>query len=107
MSLELTNPRTRAISGAEFLLAAAIVILHNVWHVVPNEVPILVVLALVSFKLRDGNFRAIDLRSPAMQEAHWSWTKTILVALAAAVLRIVLGAGWGSVSAHFSPPVNG
>lgn len=38
----------RAISLAEFLLGGAIVIGHNVYHVIPNEVPILVVLGLIS-----------------------------------------------------------
>jgi hypothetical protein len=38
----------------EVLLGAAIVIGHNVFHVVPNEVPILVVLGLISIRLRTG-----------------------------------------------------
>jgi hypothetical protein len=39
---------------AEFLLGGAIVIGHNVYHVIPNEVPILVVLGLISLRVRVG-----------------------------------------------------
>jgi membrane protease YdiL (CAAX protease family) len=74
----------RWISFGEFLLGSAIVIGHNVYRVVPNEVPILFVLALISFRLRDG-WSALGL--------HWpvSWRRTILIALGAAVLRILVG----------------
>ncbi len=47
---------SRLLSATEFLLGAAVVIGHNVFHVVPNEVPILVVLGLVSFRVRNGGF---------------------------------------------------
>ena len=46
----------RLLSATEFLLGAAVVIGHNVFHVVPNEVPILVVLGLVSFRVPNGVF---------------------------------------------------
>jgi membrane protease YdiL (CAAX protease family) len=74
----------RWFSLAEFLLGAAIVIAHNVYHTVPNEVPILFVLGLISLRVRDGGWGFIAL--PA------SWRRTILWALAAAALRIILGA---------------
>lgn len=95
------------LSGSEFLLGAAIVIGHNVYHKVPNEVPILFVLGLISLMVRDGELtsklrrasskmravllaiadglRSIGLRRPA------SWQRTVLVALVAAATRIVLG----------------
>jgi membrane protease YdiL (CAAX protease family) len=76
----------RAVSALEFLIGAAVVIGHNVYHVVPNEVPILVVLALVSFRLRNGGLAAMGLRRPR------SWTRLVLIALAAATLRVVLAA---------------
>lgn len=101
------STKRRWLSGAEFLLGAAIVIAHNVYHKLPNEVPILFVLAFISLTVRDGKlavgfqsagsklrailtatangFRSIGLRRPA------SWTRTLLVALTAAGSRIVLG----------------
>jgi len=79
------SPAFRWGSAAEFLLGASIVIAHNVYHRVPNEVPILFVLALLSFRLRDGNWGVLGLKRPA------SWRNTILIALAAAALRLLLG----------------
>jgi uncharacterized protein len=93
--------RQRYLSLAEFLMGAVIVIGHNVYHKIPNEVPILFVLGLVSFQIRDGSWRALGLRWP-----H-SWKKTVLLALAAAALRILWGFLWESVSAHFWPPIKG
>jgi len=76
---------SRAFSAAELLVGAAIVIGHNLFRVIPNEVPILFVLGLVSLRLRDGGWGAMGLRRPA------SWGRTLLIALGAAALRIVLG----------------
>ena len=76
---------SRLVSGAELVLGAAIVIGHNVFHVVPNEVPILVVLGLASMRLRNGSFAALGFRRPD------SWRRIVLIAVAAAALRIVLG----------------
>jgi hypothetical protein len=45
---------SRALSTGEVLLASIAVIGHNVFHVIPNEVPILVVLAIISLRLRQG-----------------------------------------------------
>ena len=55
---------SRALSGLEILLGAAIVLGHNVWKVVPNEVPVLLVLGLASYRLRNGSFAAIGFRRP-------------------------------------------
>ena len=38
---------------------------HNVYHVIPNEVPILFVIGLISLRLRDGGWAVIGLRWPA------------------------------------------
>lgn len=73
------------ISGVEFLLRAAVVLGHNVFHVVPNEVPILFVLGIASLRVRSGDWAALGFRSPE------SWRTLILIALLAAVLRIALG----------------
>jgi membrane protease YdiL (CAAX protease family) len=76
--------RFRAVSACEFVLGAAIVIGHNIFHVVPNEVPILFVMGLLSLRLRDRGWIAQALGRPR------SWVRTIQIALAAAVLRIAL-----------------
>jgi CAAX protease family protein len=81
-----TNPVGRGwVSLFEFLLGSAIVIGHNVYHVVPNEVPILFVIGWISIRLRDGGWRAVGLGRPA------SWRNTVLIALAAAAVRILGG----------------
>jgi hypothetical protein len=100
-----SHERSAWLSAFEFLLGAGIVIGHNVYRKVPNEVPILFVLGLVSLTIRDGwlaappsiaasrlrslmaavgrGFQAIGLRRPD------SWRRTVLIALAAAALRIL------------------
>ena len=76
--------RWRVISAAEFVLAAAVVLGHNVWRVVPNEVPILAVAALASVRLREGGWAALGFRRPK------SWVRVVLIAVVAAVLRLVM-----------------
>jgi hypothetical protein len=73
------------VSALELLIGAGIVIGHNVFRVVPNEVPILFVLGLLSFRLREGGWSAMGFKRPA------SWVRIVLIALAAAVLRLALG----------------
>ena len=93
------SPAQRWLSLAEFVVGGVIVIGHNVYHKIPNEVPILFVLALVSFRLRDGSWTAMGLRWPA------SWKRTVLFALGAAASRILLGAMVvDPITAHFWPP---
>jgi CAAX protease family protein len=80
------NPSaSRALSALEFFFGAFIVIGHNVFHIVPNEVIVLCVLGLISIRLRDGRWSAMGFRQPA------SWRRILLIALAAAALRILLG----------------
>ena len=80
------NPlASRALSAFEFCFGAFIVIGHNVFHIVPNEVIVLSVLGLISIRLRDGNWSAMGLKEPA------SWRRIFLIALVAAILRILLG----------------
>jgi len=79
------SPRFRLLSALELLLGAFIVIGHNVFHAVPNEVPILVVLGLVSSRLRNGGWSALGFKRPS------SWVHLTLIALAAATLRVLLG----------------
>jgi membrane protease YdiL (CAAX protease family) len=93
------TPRQRWISLAELIVGAGIVIGHNVYHVIPNEVPILFVIGLVSLRVRDGGWGVIGLRLPS------SWKRTVLIALAAAATRILLGQFvTDPLTAHFWPP---
>lgn len=76
---------SRGLSAFEFLLGAAVVVGHNVFRLLPNEVPILVVLGLLSMRLRNGGWAAMGFKRPS------SWAFIIGVALIAAALRLVLG----------------
>lgn len=75
----------RAISAVEVVLGAVVVIGHNVFGALPNEVPTLCAAALVSVRLRGGGWVALGFARPG------SWRKAIAVAALAAALRIVLG----------------
>src|ERR1700685_4674067 len=55
-------PMQRGLSLAELIVGGAIVIGHNVYHFIPNEVPILFVLGLASLRLRGGSWAAIGLK---------------------------------------------
>ena len=91
-------PPQRWLSLAELAVGSAIVIGHNVYHVIPNEVPILFVLGLLSLRLRDGSWAAMGLGWPI------SWRRTVLFAIAAAILRLLLGTlVIDPVTAHFWP----
>ena len=80
------NPlASRLLSAFELFFGAFIVIGHNVFHIVPNEVIVLFVLGLISIRLRDGRWSAMGFKRPA------SWRRILLIALAAAALRILLG----------------
>jgi membrane protease YdiL (CAAX protease family) len=95
------SPAQRWLSFAELALGSAIVIGHNVYRVVPNEVPILFALGLISVRLRNGSWTAMGLRWPA------SWRRTVLIALTAAAVRLLLGAlVIDPITAHFWPPQN-
>jgi len=92
------TPAQRWFSLAEFVLGGAIVIGHNVYHVIPNEVPILFVIGLISLRVRDGGWGVIGLRWAASRR------RTVLFALAAAATRILLGQFvTDPLTAHFWP----
>ena len=96
------TPTQRCISLAEFVVGAAIVIGHNVYHMIPNEVPILFVIGLISLRVRDGGWGVIGLRWPA------SWRRTVLFALGAAAVRLLLGSlVIDPITAHFWPAAKG
>lgn len=77
--------RERWLSAAEFLVGAFIVVGHNVFRIVPNEVPILAAMGLLSGRFRSGKFFSLGLERPR------SWPLTVLIAAGVAVLRIALG----------------
>src|SRR5207245_10105979 len=74
----------RLISLAEFVLGSAIVLGHNVYHVVPNEVPILFVIGLISLRLPYGRWAVMALCWPI------ACTLTVLIPTAAAAVRLLL-----------------
>lgn len=75
----------RWLSLLEFAVGACIVIAHNVFHVLPNEVPILFVLGIISIRLREGGWSAIGLVRPK------SWWRTALLAFVTAIVVLALG----------------
>src|SRR6202161_1121835 len=91
---------SRALSALEAAIGAAVVIGHNVFRILPNEVPILFVAALISTRLREGGWAALGFVRPR------SWRLVILLAVGAAVLRMALGdLVIEPLTAHFWPPI--
>jgi len=91
---------SRILSGVELLLGTFIVIGHNVFHIIPNEVPILLVLGLVSIRLRNGGWSTMGFKQPS------SWVHIVLIAAAAAAVRIILGdLVIEPLAGHFWPPI--
>jgi membrane protease YdiL (CAAX protease family) len=79
----LASPR--ALSCVELIVGTLIVLGHNVIRVLPNEVPLLVVIGLLSFKLRDGGWSAMGFRRPD------SWPRLLGIAIAASVIALLVG----------------
>ena len=87
------------VNALELLFGTFVVIGHNVFHIVPNEVPILTMIGLLSYRFRNGSWTSIGLSRPA------SWARAIWIAMAAATLRIVLGQFViDPITARFWPP---
>jgi membrane protease YdiL (CAAX protease family) len=92
----------RAISACETLLGAIAVIGHNVYRVLPTEVPILVVLAITSMRWRERawNWAALGFKRPN------SWSRLLLIAVGAAALRVLLGDFVvGPITSQFWPAI--
>lgn len=75
----------RGFSLVELAIGSFIVVGHNAFHIVPNEVPILFVVGILSIRLREGSWRAIGLARPK------SWWRTAAIAVGAAALVILVG----------------
>jgi membrane protease YdiL (CAAX protease family) len=95
----VNDKRHSILSACELTLGAFIVIGHNVFRILPNEVPILFVLGMISIRLRDGSWSAMGLKRPE------SWLRVLLIALGAAALRIVLGYVVEWLAAMVWPPI--
>lgn len=79
----VTKPRARWFSLLEFALGVFLVLGHNIFHILPNEVPILFILGWISLRVRDGGWRVAGLKRPA------SWAQTLLLAIVAvAILQL-------------------
>ena len=75
--------RTRWLSSLEFGLGAVIVLGHNIFHILPNEVPILFVLGWISLRWRNGGWKYAGLSRPR------SWWKTVALAILAAAILLL------------------
>jgi len=99
------GPAFRAVSFVEFLIGGAIVVAHNVYHAVPNEVPILFVLGWLSLRLRDGGLSASGLGRlvPQVFRRSQPWWKTILFAVVTAALLQLDNVVLDPVTSYFWP----
>jgi membrane protease YdiL (CAAX protease family) len=79
----LLTATQRTISLAEVLLGAFLVIGHNVFRIVPNEVPFLSALFWISFGIREHGWKRLGLMLPN------SWTRTFLWAVGAVIVLLV------------------
>lgn len=98
------RPGGRWISLGEVIVGSLAVLGANVWHVLPNSVLILFVMACVSFRLRNGSWAAMGFRRPT------SWLRIAMIAVAAAVLQQAIGQyvvdPLTHPFAHYSPEAN-
>lgn len=76
---------SRWISLGEAILGSLVVVGHSVWHVLPNSVPLLVAMALISFRLRERSWTAMGLGLPK------SWVRTLIFTVAATVVQQAVG----------------
>ena len=79
----ILSPRRRWLSLLEFVLGGVIVLGHNVYHVLPNEVPILFVLGWISLRWRNGGWKYAGLTRPQ------SWWKTVALAILAVAILLL------------------
>jgi hypothetical protein len=75
--------RARCFSLFEFVVGVFIVLGHNVFRILPNEVPILFVLGWISLRWRNGGWKAAGLRRPG------SWWTIVALAFGAALVLLL------------------
>lgn len=75
---------SRAISALELLTGSAVVVGHNVFHVLPNEVIILFAVGWISLHLRDEGWRSVGLVRPT------SWLRVVLIGIGLGILNQLL-----------------
>jgi membrane protease YdiL (CAAX protease family) len=75
----------RWISLLEVIIGASIVLGDNVWHVLPNSVILLSAMALVSFRLREGNWIPSGLGAPG------NWKRVVSLAVVAVIVQQAVG----------------
>lgn len=82
-SPSIRPPRARWFSLLECVFGVFVVLGHNIFHVLPNEVPILFILGWISLRWRNGGWKYAGLRRPE------SWWKAVALAVAAAAILIL------------------
>jgi CAAX protease family protein len=83
MARPMVPPRARWFSLLELVLGVFIVFGHNIFHILPIEVPILFVLGWISLRLRNGGWKCAGLSRPQL------WWKTVALAILAAAILLV------------------
>src|SRR5262252_547799 len=77
------TPRARSFSLLECVFGVFVVLGHNIFHILPNEVPILFVLGWISLRWRNGGWKYAGLSRPQ------SWWKTVVLAGTAAAILLL------------------
>ncbi|HEU0208086.1 MAG TPA: CPBP family intramembrane glutamic endopeptidase [Candidatus Udaeobacter sp.] len=77
------SPPARWFSLLECAFGVFVVVGHNIFHFLPNEVPILFILGWISLRWRNGGWKYAGLRRPQ------SWWKTIALAMVAAAILLL------------------
>ena len=74
--------RARWFSLLEFAVGVFVVVGHNIFRILPNEVPILFIVGWISLRLRNSGWKYAGLGRPK------SWWKTVALALLAAAILL-------------------
>jgi hypothetical protein len=77
------TPRARWVSFLEFAFGVCVVLAHNIFRILPNEVPILFLVGWISLRWRNGGWKYAGLSRPQ------SWLKTVALAILAAAILLL------------------
>src|SRR6516162_3028629 len=83
IATSIVRPRARWFSLLELVLGVFIVLGHNIFHILPNEVPVLFVLGWISLRWRNDGWKYVGLSRPQ------SWWKTVALAGTAAAILLL------------------